>query len=142
MNTPESEIKGLIDEWRSAICARDLDRLMALYSPGVVFFDVVPPHRHDGTKAYRQTWENCLRFIPKPFVSEIHNLHISVDGVLAFAHCLQRLVDTESKEPATCNWVRVTLCLRKSDGKWRVLHEHVSVPFDPQTSRAAFINMP
>jgi ketosteroid isomerase-like protein len=32
--------------------------------------------------------------------------------------------------------VRVTTSLRKIDGKWLVVHEHVSVPFDMTTGQA------
>jgi ketosteroid isomerase-like protein len=31
---------------------------------------------------------------------------------------------------------RATLCLRKIDGEWLVVHTHTSVPFDMQTGEA------
>ena len=34
-------------------------------------------------------------------------------------------------------WVRSTVCYRKIDGKWMVAHEHVSVPYDMETGKAA-----
>jgi len=34
-------------------------------------------------------------------------------------------------------WIRVTLCFGKVDGKWMVTHEHVSVPFEPQSGQAS-----
>ena len=34
-------------------------------------------------------------------------------------------------------WNRATLCFRKIDGKWRIMHEHDSVPFDPETGLAS-----
>jgi len=33
-------------------------------------------------------------------------------------------------------WVRATLCCRRVDGTWRIVHDHESVPFDPATGRA------
>jgi ketosteroid isomerase-like protein len=27
--------------------------------------------------------------------------------------------------------MRVTVCLRKKGGRWTVVHEHISAPFDP-----------
>lgn len=36
-------------------------------------------------------------------------------------------------------WMRITVCLHREDGAWRVLHEHVSVPFDPMTGQASLI---
>jgi SnoaL-like domain len=33
-------------------------------------------------------------------------------------------------------WVRATLCCRRIDGRWRIVHDHESVPFDPATGQA------
>src|SRR4051812_11710523 len=105
----ELEILALVDEWRDAICARDLDRLMQHYAPDVVFFDAVPPYEHRGAEAYRATWEAMFAFLPSRLGSEIHEMSINVSGDLAVMHCLQRLIDADTKEAATCGWVRVTV---------------------------------
>jgi ketosteroid isomerase-like protein len=39
----ESEIRTLIESRSEAIRMKDIDRLMSLYSPGIVYFDAVPP---------------------------------------------------------------------------------------------------
>lgn len=31
-------------------------------------------------------------------------------------------------------------CFRRTDGRWRVAHEHGSVPFDPASGQAALIS--
>jgi len=33
-------------------------------------------------------------------------------------------------------WVRVTLGLRKQQGAWRIVHQHLSDPFDPDSGQA------
>ncbi|MBA3249512.1 MAG: nuclear transport factor 2 family protein [Geodermatophilaceae bacterium] len=33
-------------------------------------------------------------------------------------------------------WVRATVCWRRDDEGWRIVHEHESVPFDPETGAA------
>jgi ketosteroid isomerase-like protein len=35
-------------------------------------------------------------------------------------------------------WIRDTAIYRRNEGKWQIDHEHYSVPFDPETSRAVF----
>ena len=137
--TDETQIRQLIDDWRSALCARDLDRLMAHYAPDVVFFDAVPPFQHRGADAYRRTWEAMFGFLPPRLTSEVRDVKITVSGDLAVMHCLQRLVNADTGEAATCGWVRVTVGYRRQQGSWRVIHEHVSVPFDPQTAQAVFM---
>ena len=138
----ESQIRDLIEEWRSSIAARDLDRLMKLYAPDVVFFDAVPPYMQHGAEAYRRTWEAMFNFLPPRLVSEMRGLQINISGDLATMHCIQRLTNADTGEAATCGWVRVSVTYQRIESKWQVTHEHVSVPFDPTTSQAAFIHKP
>jgi uncharacterized protein (TIGR02246 family) len=138
-SSDEAEIRSLIDDWRSALCARDLDRMMTHYAPDVLFFEAVPPFRHEGAAAYRRSWEACFLYLPARIGSEMRDVGIHVSGDLAVMHGLHRIVDAETKQSATCGWVRVTVCYERRKGAWLVVHEHVSVPFDPVTSQAVFI---
>ena len=138
-SSDEIQIRQLLDEWRSALCARDLDRLMTHYSAEVVFFDAVPPYQHRGAAAYRATWEAMFGFLPPKIASEVSEVEIQTSGDLATMHCLQRITNAETGEAATCGWVRVSVIYQRQEGAWKVIHEHVSVPFDPMTSQAAFI---
>ncbi len=138
----EAKIREIMADWRDALCAKDLDRMLKHYAPEVLFYDVTPPYQHKGAEAYRRSWENCFPFLPPSMGSEVHDLQIKVSGDLATAHLLHRLTNKITGGPATCNWVRVTVCYERQNGEWKVVHEHVSVPFDPMTSKAAFIDKP
>jgi uncharacterized protein (TIGR02246 family) len=135
----ERQIRELIDDWRSALAARDLDRMMRHYARDVVFFDAVPPYQHHGAEAYRGTWERMFSILPPRIESELKEIKITISGDLAVMHGLNRLVNSETKEAATCGWVRVTVTYERQHSIWKVVHEHVSVPFDPHTGAAAFI---
>ena len=135
----EEQIRQLADEWREALCARDLDRMMRHYAPDVLFYDAVPPYRHRGAEAYRRTWEIMLPLLPAHLASELRDVAITVSGDLAVLHGMHRLVDADTQADATCGWVRATVCYQRLEGTWRVIHEHVSVPFDPMSGRAEFI---
>ena len=53
----DSEIRGLIERWASAVHNGDLDTVLADHADDIVMFDVPPPY--DGVRgldAYRQTW--------------------------------------------------------------------------------------
>jgi uncharacterized protein (TIGR02246 family) len=136
----EAEIKQLLDDWRAALCARDLDRLMRHYAADVTFYDAVPPHQHRGAAAYRRTWEAMLPYLPPRLGSELRDITIDMSGDLAVLHGLHRLINEDTKAAATCGWVRITVCYRRQQGEWKVTHEHVSVPFDPMSGKAAFIS--
>lgn len=146
MSTPqepssaEDEIRDLIDEWRRALCAKDLKGMLAQYAPEVLFYDVTPPYKHEGVEAYERAWKACFPYLPERMGSELQDLKIIVRGDLAFAHLMHRLTHLDTGAPATCNWVRATVCYERREGQWVVVHEHVSVPFDPMTSKAAFIS--
>jgi ketosteroid isomerase-like protein len=34
-------------------------------------------------------------------------------------------------------WWRVTVCYRKIDGRWKIAHEHNSVPFNVNNGKAS-----
>ena len=63
-------------------------------------------------------------------------LEIDVSGDLAYAHWIQRFTGPEKDHPAQQMWLRITGCYKRSGGTWRIVHEHVSVPFDPMSGKA------
>jgi ketosteroid isomerase-like protein len=48
MASPQTEVSASLDSWSEAIRSKDIDRLMSLYSPDIVYFDVVPPLQFGG----------------------------------------------------------------------------------------------
>jgi ketosteroid isomerase-like protein len=48
MHSAQAEVRALLDSRIEACRAKDIDRLMSLYSPGIVYFDVVPPLHFTG----------------------------------------------------------------------------------------------
>ena len=134
----ENQIRQLIEEWRNALSNRDLDRMVQNYAPDMLFFDAVPPIQLQDAAAYRKSWEQMLPHLPARVAADQRELEVKVSGDLAIAHCLTRLTDADTKETAAAGWVRVTMCFERQNGAWRVVHEHVSVPFDPMTGKAVF----
>ena len=133
-----AQLRQLIDDQMSAICARDLDRIMNPYAADVVVFDVKPPFQTKGADAWQRTWEACLPYFPASFQIEMRDLSLTVSGDLALAHWLFRLTGMEKDHPAMQTWMRSTAGYRRIRGRWQIVHEHASVPFDPQTAQAAF----
>ena len=86
----EAQIRQLIADVASAICAKDLDRIIAHYATDVIFFDVKPPFQTRGADALRRTWEACLPYLPASFGTETRDLSVIVSGDLALAHWLRR----------------------------------------------------
>lgn len=140
-NNHKAEIRQLIAAQQRAICTKDVEQIMSRYANEIVIFDVKPPFQTKGKDAVRQLWEESLPYFPDAFDMETRDLTIVVNDNLATAHWLFRFTG-EQDHPAMQMWMRVTAVCQNHQGNWQILHEHVSVPFEPKTSPAVFTPNP
>lgn len=68
---------------------------------------------------------------------ETRDLTIRVNNNLAAAHWLFRFKGGQD-HPAMQMWMRATAVCQRHQGDWQILHEHISVPFSPETTEAVF----
>ena len=134
----EAQIRQIIADTASAICAKDLDRIMAHYAQDVIIFDAIPPFQTKGADEFRRTWEVCLPCFPDSFGIEMQDLSLTVSGDLAIAHWLFHFTGMPKDHPGAQMWMRMTSACQRKQGRWQIVHEHCSVPFDPETSKAVF----
>ncbi len=134
ITSDEAQIRQLITEQASAIGTKNLDQIVASYSPDAVLFDVKPPLQLKGVAAIRQMWESSLPYMPESSGSESQDLSITVSGDLALAHWVFRFTGVEADHPAAQMWFRVTAAYQKHQGQWQIVHDHCSVPFNPAMS--------
>jgi uncharacterized protein (TIGR02246 family) len=134
----EAQIQQLIADRDNAVGAKDVDGIMAHYAADVVFFDVKPPYQIKGANQLRRAWDMCLPYLPDSFEIETRDLRIIASGNLAVAHGLFHFTGMSDDHPATQTWMRSTVSFTKCRGQWQIVHEHGSVPFDPETSQAVF----
>ncbi|WP_431914533.1 YybH family protein [Nonomuraea jabiensis] len=133
MTTNDSEFLAFLDGRVDACQAKDIDRLMSHYSPDIVYYDVVPPLQFAGSDEVRRNFVRWFDEYDGPIGLETHELNIAVSGDVAFAHMLHLDTGTLKDGSDRTMWVRSTVCCRRSGGKWLITHEHISMPFDPQT---------
>ncbi len=135
-NNEEAEITRVIEGGVEAFRARDIDGMMSMYAPELVSFDLVPPLRYVGADAYRKRWEETFSSFQGPIGYEMHDLSITVGDDVAFAHSLNRLSGTLTTGQKTDLWLRSTVCWRRVNGTWLIVHTHVSVPVDVEQGKA------
>jgi ketosteroid isomerase-like protein len=117
----EAEIKEQLDAWAAAVRGHDMEGALRNRSADIVMFDVPEPLQARGIDAYRDTWrlyfgdEGSRRF-------ELLETHIVAGEDVAWVHAILRC--TTADEPAG----RLTMGLRRIDGRWVVEHEHHSFP--------------
>lgn len=140
----EAQLRALEDRFAAAVNAKDLDAIMKVYigDDSLFVFDVTPPREYVGAAAYRKDWEEFLKGFDGNPKFEIGNLAISVSGDLAFSHSIQHVSGKDTKGQPIDVTVRVTDVYRKTDGKWLVVHEHVSVPVDFETGKPDLTSKP
>jgi len=132
--TDEQQIRVLLQRWAKAVHAGDLDTVMIDHSADIVMFDVPPPERGvRGSDAYRETWPPFFEWQAAGAVFEIDELEVTAGVDVAFAHALLRCASPEELARRPDRRLRLTVGLRKDDGRWVVTHEHHSFT-DPSTS--------
>jgi uncharacterized protein (TIGR02246 family) len=134
----EVEIRELYDRWAKAFRVHDLDGIMSVYAPGdeVIGYDIVPPLQYVGKDKYRKDYEEFLSQYQGPIDIEYRDLRIVAGENVAFIHALERMNGTLKNGQKSDLWVRGTSGLRKIDGKWLIVHDHISVPADFETGKA------
>lgn len=134
----EAELHGLLDDWAEAVRAKDVNAIVAHYAPDALAFDAIPPLQLQGKDAYRTHWEKCMTMMKGPFTFDLHDLSVTAGDDVAFCHALVWCGCENEKGEAEAGWTRATFGCRKVNGQWRIVHEHHSAPFDPETCKAQF----
>lgn len=134
----EAEIRALLDSWTQAVRTRDVQKIMPHYTSDIVAFDAIGPLRFKGVKAYGEHWAKCMEMCHGAMVFNIDKLEITATDEIAFSHFLTYCGGTDQEGNEKASWMRVTSCHRRENGQWRIAHEHFSVPFDMESSKALF----
>jgi uncharacterized protein (TIGR02246 family) len=123
----EAEIRGLIERWAKAVREEDRAAIRVDHDPGILMFDVPPPFLSRGLDAYMATWETFFSAAQKPVAFDFQDVEVTCGEDVAFATAVGRCVNIEDGEREPLAF-RLTMGLRKIDGRWRVMHEHHSLP--------------
>ena len=137
MASIESELGALLDAQSDAIRMKDLDRLMALYSSDILYFDVVPPLQYAGSAALRRRFAEWFDGYQSTIDLDVRDLRISASGEIAVVTRLSRARGILKNGRAVGSWVRATSTCHKATGEWLVTHEHVSLPVDLESGTPA-----
>src|SRR4051794_17531855 len=123
MASTQSELKALFDRRAEAARLKDIDRLMSVYAPDIVYFDLVPPLQYIGAAALRARFLDWFDRFQGPIGQEIDNLMVAGSGDVAVAWMLIHASGTLTNGRELGYWVRVTNgCQRSRDG-WLINHE-------------------
>jgi ketosteroid isomerase-like protein len=133
----QADIQALEGRFTTAFNAKDVNAVMALYTPGdnLIVFDAVPPRQFTGWPAYKKDWEGFFAAFPGPAVMAMSDLDVTVGGDVAYGHNIEHVTMTDKTGKKVEITVRVTDGYTKVNGQWLISHEHVSVPVDFDTMK-------
>ena len=146
----QAQIRQLLEDMAAGHRAKDAAQIVAGYAPDIVLYSLAPPllsRRGDlldigggrkvdmTTAAGVQTW--LAGFGDAQFDYEIRDVEVAAGGDAGYAYGLARM----GSPGAFSLWFRITLGLRKTEGRWQITHLHESVPFNMDQSFTAAIDL-
>jgi len=131
LHQDEAQIRQLISEKEALMRSKDASGLVSRYAPEIVQFDLAPPLQHSGPEVLDPSGvQGWFATFDGPLDYEVRDLAVTAGEDVAFCTSLERLTATpQGTAESFTLWFRVTVGLRKTDGTWRITHEHSSTPF-------------
>ena len=123
-----AQIQALIERWARAVREENRADIRADHDAEILMFDVPPPFLSRGLDAYMATWETFFSSQEKPVTFDFHDVTITCGQEVAFATATGQCVNIAPNGMREPLEFRLTMGLRKIDGKWRIMHEHHSLP--------------
>jgi ketosteroid isomerase-like protein len=138
--TDKQQIIDLENGLIAATRAKNVDQMMSYYDSGdkLVVFDAIEPLQYVGAESWRKDIEGFMGAFPATVKVELTDLVVVNDGRIGFAHSIQRFTGIDKNGKRAEFTSRVTDCLEKRHGKWKIVHEHISFPADLSTGRADY----
>jgi ketosteroid isomerase-like protein len=134
MSDDENEIRELIERWATAVHVGDLPAVLDRHTGDIVMFDVPPPQAGvRGLDDYRETWPGFFEWQRQGAIFEIVELTVEAGTDVAFAWALLRCGKPDEIGDQR---LRLTVGLRRVDGRWVVAHEHHSFADDSEPAAA------
>ena len=121
-------IRNVVESWTAAVRRRDFGGILQNHSSDIVMFDVPPPFQSRGIEAYKMTWDLFFAWSSDPIVFDITEMSITAGKDVAFVVATMRCTEAGPKGERKGLDFRLTMGLRKIDGRWTITHEHHSVP--------------
>lgn len=122
----EAAVQEVINAWIDAIKAKDIESVVARHSPDFWMFDVPGPFQVRGIEEYRATWDKFFRWSAIPVRFDVQEQKIVAGSDVAFVVATMKCQEARSKGGELD--FRLTVGLRKVDGRWTIVHEHHSIP--------------
>jgi uncharacterized protein (TIGR02246 family) len=132
-----SDVGALLEAYRDAVRAKDVDAFVAIFADDVRVFDMWGTWSHDGIDSWREMAVGWFGSLGDELVRvEFDDVQATVgdDTAVLSAFVTFAGLSAEGEELRSMN-NRLTWGLRKTNGTWKVVHEHTSAPVEMETGK-------
>jgi ketosteroid isomerase-like protein len=137
------KIQALMQERVRAFSAGDVAGQMRLYAAvkDMFVFNVVPPSQADRAALEADLIATYRMFNAPPSLA-MTDLHVTTgSGDIGFATALLHMTGKRKDGKLSDLWLRMTSVVQKRQGRWQIVHEHLSVPVNTESAQA-FLSLP
>ncbi|MBW4531324.1 MAG: nuclear transport factor 2 family protein [Aphanothece saxicola GSE-SYN-MK-01-06B] len=128
MNADEAAIRDVLEQWASATRDGREDEVLANHLDELVMFDVLAPLQYTSAAQYRASWDGWQPDVHGSLQFALQDLSVQAGVDVGYAFGLLQCGGTLPDGTTFGETVRITFCLIKAGGAWKVAHQHVSRP--------------
>jgi uncharacterized protein (TIGR02246 family) len=135
--TDAAAIEAVLEAYRAAVHAKDVDAFAAIFADDVRVFDMWGTWSHDGIDSWREMAVGWFGSLGDELVRvEFADVQTTVgeDVAVVSAFVTFAGLSAEGEELRSMN-NRLSWGLRKTGGSWKVVHEHTSAPVEMETGK-------
>jgi uncharacterized protein (TIGR02246 family) len=132
-----SDVAALLESYREAVYAKDVEAFVAIFADDVRVFDMWGTWSHDGIDSWREMavgWFGSLGDELVRVAFDDVQTTVGDDTAVLSAFVTFAGLSADGEELRSMN-NRLTWGLRKTGGTWKVVHEHTSAPVEMATGK-------
>ncbi|MBU6299368.1 MAG: nuclear transport factor 2 family protein [Alphaproteobacteria bacterium] len=138
MSKKESSILQILNIYHTSVFTKNADAFLALYDQNVQVFDMWGAWSYRGIEAWRGAIADWFEKLgSERVVVDFDDVQTMETPDVAVIHTFvtYKALSAQGVELRSMS-NRMTLALQKSDGIWKIIHEHTSAPINHETLKA------
>lgn len=138
MSNQNDPIVAMIESYKDAVLAKDVDAFCAIYDADIHIFDMWGQWSMRGIDAWRamaQGWFSAVG--NEQIIVDADHIESAITDELAVGHAIfsYTAVSADGEKLRSLD-NRITVVLKRIGDVWKVIHEHTSAPIDHATLKA------
>jgi ketosteroid isomerase-like protein len=142
MTTRFSEVQEVLENYKSAIYEKDVERFLSAYASDIHIYDCWETWESIGISKWRGMVNEWFTELDEEGVLlqiDFIDLDVEESSNMAFVHSgVKFAAQNKSGEVIRQMTNRFTFCLKKVNESWSIVHEHSSLPINIETGKGIF----